>query len=103
MRYTPVRCTFRGTPHEMHACEVYAHEVYAYEVHGHEVYACEVHGHELHARDMHAYEVHACEMIVSGAAPPPDISPVLAYKGVARAGRHLPCWRPAGDGYRVDG
>ena len=83
-------------------------KVNAREVHIHEVHACEVHAHEVHAREVHAYEVyayevHACEMIVSGAAPPPDISPVLAYKGVARAGQHPPCWRPAGDGYRVDG
>ena len=51
-----------------------------------EVHAHEVHAHEVYARDMHAHEVHACEMICFGAAPPPEISLVLAYKGCGRYG-----------------
>jgi hypothetical protein len=60
-----------------------SHKVHVYEVYAHEVHAYEVHAHKGHAREVRAHEVHVSEKILSGGAPPPEISPGFAYKGVA--------------------
>jgi len=42
--------------------------------------------------DYDSMEVRSMTLVWILAAPPLEISPVLAYKGVAGAGRHPPCW-----------